>query len=287
MEFNDRSVEEVRKSRSRMATFRKGVYIFPNMITTAALFCGFYAIITTMKADPITPGNSFITAGWFILMAMVFDALDGRVARLTNTTSAFGVEYDSLADLISFGLAPSLLIYKYALLDFGKWGYLAAFLYAACTALRLARFNIQVDTVERNRFVGLASPVAAAVLVTTILLAHELEKRFGIPISENRHVAILIMTYAVSILMVTNTPYLSFKSMKFMQRQPFGTMFLFLVLFTLVIAEPEFMLFILVFLYVASGPVEYLGRIILRKPKIKLFNKPGEHAVEDDDEEAA
>lgn len=286
MEFDDRSVEEVRKTRSRMATFRKGVYIFPNMITTASLFSGFYAIITTMKANPANPGKSFITASWLILMAMIFDALDGRVARLTNSTSAFGVEYDSLSDLISFGLAPSLLIYKYALLDFGKWGYLAAFLYAACTALRLARFNIQVDTVERNRFVGLASPAAAAVLVTTILLAHEVEKRFGIPVSANRHIAILLMTYAVSLLMVSNTPYLSFKSMKFMQRQQFGTMFLFIVLFTLAIAEPEFVLFTIVFLYAASGPVEYLGRIVLRKPKVKLFSKPGEHA-EADDEEAA
>ena len=138
----------------RRESLKRGVYILPNLVTTGSLFAGFYGIVATMN------GN-YNLAAWFILISAIFDGLDGKVARLTGTTSRFGVEYDSLADLVAFGVAPGLLMYAWALKPFGKLGWLAAFLYVVCGALRLARFNVQVDTVESKRFVGLPIPAAA------------------------------------------------------------------------------------------------------------------------------
>ena len=144
-------------SHDHRESLKRGVYLLPNLVTTGGLFAGFYGIVATMKGD-------YQLAAWFILISAVFDALDGKVARLTGTTSRFGVEYDSLVDLVSFGVAPGLLMYSWALQPFGKFGWLAAFLYVVCGALRLARFNIQVNTVESRRFVGLPVPAAAGMV---------------------------------------------------------------------------------------------------------------------------
>jgi CDP-diacylglycerol--serine O-phosphatidyltransferase len=141
----------------------KGVYLLPNLFTTAALFAGFFAIVSGMK------GN-FEAAGAAVIIAQLLDGFDGRIARLTNTTSAFGVQYDSLSDMVSFGLAPALVMFSWGLEPLGKFGWAAAFVFAACAALRLARFNTQVETVDKRYFVGLASPPAAAVLATTVWL---------------------------------------------------------------------------------------------------------------------
>ena len=141
---------------------KKGIYILPNLFTTASLFCGFYSIIASVQ-------ENFVPAAIAILVSVVFDGLDGRIARLTNTTSKFGAEYDSLADVIAFGVAPSLLAYSWAMSIYGKWGWMAAFLFVLCGALRLARYNIQIGMIESKVFNGLPIPAAASVVATTVI----------------------------------------------------------------------------------------------------------------------
>ncbi len=146
---------------------RKGIYLLPNLFTTGALFAGFYAVIAAMRGD-------FESAPIAIMFALVFDGLDGRIARLTQTSSKFGAEYDSLADMVSFGVAPALVVFSWALGDLGKFGWSAAFIYVACAALRLARFNTQIETADKNYFTGLASPAAACVIGSTVWVCHDL-----------------------------------------------------------------------------------------------------------------
>ncbi|HBO11299.1 MAG TPA: CDP-diacylglycerol--serine O-phosphatidyltransferase, partial [Halieaceae bacterium] len=146
---------------------RRGVYLLPNLFTTGALFCGFYAVVAALRGD-------FESAPIAIFFALVFDGLDGRIARLTNTASKFGGEYDSLADMVSFGVAPALVVFSWALGDLGKLGWSAAFIYVACAALRLARFNTQVDSADKNYFTGLASPAAACIMASTVWVCHDL-----------------------------------------------------------------------------------------------------------------
>src|SRR5512136_1835585 len=148
-------------------SMRKGIYILPNLFTTGSLFAGFYGIVAT------TNHNFSIAAIW-VLVSSIFDGLDGKVARLTGTSTKFGVEYDSLADLVAFGVTPGLLMYSWALKPFGRLGWLAAFLFVVCGALRLARFNVQVNTVESKRFVGLPIPAAASMVSATVLLFHHM-----------------------------------------------------------------------------------------------------------------
>ena len=162
----DEHVEEVSENGQKVR--HRGVYLLPNLFTTAALFAGFYAIIAAMH------GN-FDSAAIAIFIAMVFDGMDGRVARLTNTSSAFGEQYDSLSDMVSFGLAPALVMFSWSLHDLGKLGWAAAFIYAACAALRLARFNTQIGIVDKKHFVGLASPAAAAIIASIVWTWHNSE----------------------------------------------------------------------------------------------------------------
>ncbi len=235
----------------RRESLRKGVYLLPNLFTTGSLFAGFYGIIAAMHGD-------YYVAAWFILVASIFDALDGKVARLTGTTSRFGVEYDSLADLVAFGVAPGLLMYSWALKPFGKLGWLAAFLYVVCGALRLARFNVQVDTVESKRFLGLPIPAAASMVATCVLLFYHLGGSGTI-----RKVSVLILIYVLALLMVSNVRYYSFKDPELVKRQPFGFLVLLIFLIIVVVAEPEIMLFSLISCYVLSGPSGYLLRLPL------------------------
>lgn len=241
-------------SLDRRESLRKGVYILPNLFTTGSLFAGFYGIIATMN------GNYYVAA-WFILVSSIFDALDGKVARLTGTTSRFGVEYDSLADLVAFGVAPGLLMYSWALKPFGKLGWLAAFLYVVCGALRLARFNVQVSTVESKRFLGLPIPAAASMVASCVLLFYHFGGSGTI-----RKVSVLLLIYLLALLMVSNVRYYSFKDPELVKRQPFGFLVLLIFLIIVVVAEPQIMLFALFSCYVLSGPAGYLLRLpVLRR----------------------
>lgn len=223
----------------------KGVYLLPNLFTTAALFAGFYAIVSGMK------GN-FEAAGLAIIVAQLLDGFDGRVARLTNTTSAFGVQYDSLSDMVSFGLAPSLVMFSWGLEPLGKFGWAAAFLFAACAALRLARFNTQVATVDKRYFVGLASPPAAAILATTVWLWHDVVPPYEVS------VLAAIVTIMVGLLMVSNLRYTSFKGLNLRGRVPFVVMLAALLIFIVVTIKPPLVLLSMACLYCLSGPAMWL-----------------------------
>jgi CDP-diacylglycerol--serine O-phosphatidyltransferase len=232
---------------------RKGVYLLPNLITSGGIFAGFYVIIAA------TDGN-FKRAAWFILLAAIFDALDGKVARLTGTSSKFGVELDSLADVISFGVAPGVLMYLWALRPFGKLGWLAAFLYVICGALRLARFNVQVATVESRRFVGLPIPAAACIVATCILLFYELGGTGTV-----KMVSMVLLVFLLAFLMVSNISYLSLKDPELFKRQPFILLVLAIVLLIVIVARPEIMLFLIGMLYMISGPAAYFYELRKRR----------------------
>jgi CDP-diacylglycerol--serine O-phosphatidyltransferase len=230
-------------SEARKGSIRKGVYLLPNLFTTGTLFAGFYSIVASTKGD-------YQIAAWFILVAAIFDVLDGKVARLTGTTSQFGVEYDSLADLAAFGVAPGLLMYAWALTEFGKLGWLAGFLYVVCGALRLARFNVQVNTVESKRFVGLPIPAAAGMVASCVLLFYRLGGEGTI-----KQVSIVVLIYVLAFLMVSNVRYFSLKDPELFKRQPFGFLVLAIFMIIVVVAEPSIMLFSFAFLYMISGPI--------------------------------
>lgn len=226
---------------------KKGVYLLPNLITSASLFGGFYSIIASLD------GN-FEKAAIAIIISGILDGLDGRIARLTGSTSKFGVEYDSLADLIAFGLAPGVLIFTWALRPFGRYGWLAAFLFVVCGALRLARFNVQVSTVESKRFNGLPIPAAAALVCTTVLMFFYL----GHGEEMVKHITVLALVYSLAFLMISNVKYYSFKQLNPSQRTPFKLLVGVIFLLIVIAAEPVLMLFILTFGYVLSGPITTL-----------------------------
>ena len=244
----DEHEEEV--SENGRTVRRKGIYLLPNLFTTGALFAGFYAIIAAMRGD-------YESAPIAILVALVFDGLDGRVARLTNTSSKFGAEYDSLSDMVSFGLAPALVIFSWALGDLGKFGWSAAFIYVACAALRLARFNTQIDTADKNYFTGLASPAAAAIIATTVWVCHDLGW-VGAALPRELAVLVGLLTATVGFLMIANFPYYSFKGVDFRRRVPFVVMIAVVFIFSLVTVDPPTVLLISSLLYAASGPVMLL-----------------------------
>lgn len=235
-------VEEVAEEDGRKVRHR-GIYLLPNLFTTAALFCGFYAVIAGMQ-------HRFEPAAMAIFAAMLFDGLDGRVARLTNTQSAFGVQYDSLSDLVSFGVAPSLVMFSWSLHVMGKLGWCVAFLYCACAALRLARFNTQVETADKRFFTGLASPAAAAVIAGTVWAGYDIQV-------EARWVAgmLCLLTACAGILMVTNLRYYSFKGIDFRGRVPFFYILAVIVILALIAWDPEHHLLAVAVVYALSGPI--------------------------------
>jgi CDP-diacylglycerol--serine O-phosphatidyltransferase len=234
--------------KKRRIGIRKGIFLVPNLLTTGNLFCGFFAIISILKGRPFLGALA-------ILIAVGFDQLDGKIARLAGASSRFGIEYDSLADLVSFGVAPALLIYYWALDGFGRLGWLAVFLFLACGALRLARFNVQTSTADPRYYTGLPIPAGATFIALTILLYHRLGEKLT-----SEHIAILIMVYVLSFLMVSNIRYPSFKELGLIRRKPFSVLVFVVSSLVVIVAEPEIMLFLFCFAYVLLGPLNVIYR---------------------------
>lgn len=219
------------------------------------MFCGFYAIVAAMQ-------GKFEAAAIAVFIAMILDGLDGRVARMTNTQSEFGAQYDSLADLISFGVAPGLVMYQWALVHlqaygtaWGKAGWLVAFIYVACAALRLARFNTQIGKVDKRFFVGLPSPASAALVVGMVWVFHDLEV-----LGRNVQMPALFLTLAAGLLMVSNVSFYSFKDLDLRNRVPFLAVLAIVLVFALITIDPAKVLFGVFLLYALSGPVLWAWR---------------------------
>lgn len=249
----------------------KGIFLLPNLFTTAALFAGFYAIIAGMK------GN-FEIAAMVIFLAMILDGLDGRVARMTNTQSAFGAEYDSLSDMVSFGVAPGLVMYQWSLVYladistfWGKLGWLAAFIYTTCAALRLARFNTQIGKADKRYFQGLASPAAAATVMGAVWVC----ETYGITGEEVKYVALVLTTLAGG-LMVSRFSYYSFKDLDLRKKVPFVSVVAVMLIFVFLSLEAATVLFLTFMLYMLSGPVISLFRWNRKRQRSTKSGKPSD-----------
>ncbi|WXL26954.1 CDP-diacylglycerol--serine O-phosphatidyltransferase [Ectopseudomonas mendocina] len=244
----DEHIEEGHDAEGRKVRHR-GIYLLPNLFTTANLFAGFYAIVNAMN------GNFYVAAA-AVFVAMVLDGIDGRVARLTNTQSAFGAEYDSLSDMVAFGVAPALLAFEWALGSLGKVGWMVAFIYVAGAALRLARFNTQIGSTDKRYFIGLASPAAAGVVAGTVWAFSD----FGIK-GSNMAFVVAVLVAAAGMLMVSNIKYNSFKDLDLKGRVPFVAILVVVLLFAVVFSDPPRILLIIFLVYAVSGPVQYLLRL--------------------------
>lgn len=231
------------EEREKLAYRRRGIYLLPNLFTIAGLFAGFYAIVTAME-------GYFNYAAVAIFVAMIMDFFDGRVARLTNTQSAFGAELDSLSDMVSFGVAPALVIYSWSLEGLGKLGWLAAFIFAAAGALRLARFNTQVSVADKRYFQGLPIPAAAGVLASMVWLCVDSEI-----LGDGVSMMTTVLTIIIAILMVSNVRYYSFKEIDLKGRVPFVAILLVVLAFVGISLDPPKILFLIFFCYALSGPI--------------------------------
>jgi len=250
------SKETPQKSKDEIAIHdQRMIHPLPCLFTTASLLSGFYAIISAINGE-------FFHAAVAILVAGIFDALDGRIARLTKTTSIFGMEYDSLSDLVSFGVAPALLAYLWALEPYGRYGWLAAFLYVATTTLRLARFNSLALEKSPKDFVGLPCPAAAGMIATTVLFSRYLGATETV-----KHISILILVYLLSYLMVSNIRYMSFKHPAAKQKKTFQVTVVMVLFLILVAAEPPLTLFVIGLVYVLSGPFSAAYRTMHKTEK--------------------
>lgn len=247
------------------------IYILPNLMTTANLFCGFFSIISSIKGE-------FKTAAIAVVIAAVFDQLDGRLARLTHATSKFGAEYDSLCDLVSFGVAPAMLMYLWALNPFGRIGMMACFLFVACGALRLARFNVQVGVVEKNYFQGLPIPMAAGIVTSSYLAFDDL----GWAPTEWRAPLLLTMVVLMAFVMVSNFRYRSFKDLDLKQRLPFRYLIAGLMVLVTVALYPEVMLFVLFLTYGTLGAVFGVLQLGKKRRMIKASVYAPETTTEND-----
>lgn len=244
----------------------KGIYLLPNLLTTAGLFSGFFAVVSSMN-------GRFEAAAVAVFVAMIFDGLDGRVARITNTQSDFGAEYDSMADMVSFGMAPALVAYNWGLSDLGKLGWFAAFIYVAGAALRLARFNTQVGIADKRFFQGLASPAAAAVVSGFVWLGVEYDIN-----GDDIGIVVALITGIAGLLMVSNFKYNSFKELNWNGKVPFVALLIILLIFIVVATEPALVLFIVFALYALAGPINTFRTV----EKVTLSDVVGDQ-VEDAD----
>ncbi|REL34778.1 CDP-diacylglycerol--serine O-phosphatidyltransferase [Thalassotalea euphylliae] len=243
----------------------RGIYLLPNLLTTAGLFSGFYAVVSSMN-------NHFEAAAIAIFVAMIFDGLDGRVARITNTQSEFGAEYDSMADMVSFGIAPGLVAYNWALSGMGKFGWLAAFVFVAGAALRLARFNTQVGVADKRYFQGLASPAAAGVIASIVWVGTEYQLN-----GQDYGFIMGLLTIVTGLLMVSNFRYNSFKEVDWKGKVSFIVVLLIVLVFVVVASSPAELLMAVFVLYACSGPITTVRSV----KKLKL-----EHVVGDEDHDA-
>jgi CDP-diacylglycerol--serine O-phosphatidyltransferase len=223
---------------------RKGIYILPNTLTLCGMLLGFYSILASLK------GN-YLHAAWGILFAMVFDGLDGWVARLTHSTTRFGIELDSLSDLVAFGVAPSVLMYKWALMPFGRIGWVAAFWFLACGALRLARYNVQMGSTESKAFTGMPIPAAATIVATLVLFYYEVWDIFP-----GKNIFILALTILLALLMVSTLRFHGAKELDFRSRKPFWILVAFVIILMLIVIHPPITLFLFAMLYLIGGIIE-------------------------------
>lgn len=239
---------------------RKGIYILPNTLTLCGMFMGFFSILASLK------GN-YVHASWAIIVAMVFDGLDGWVARLTHSTTRFGIELDSLSDLVAFGVAPAVMLYKWALSPFGRIGWSAAFLFMACGALRLARYNVQMGSTESKSFTGMPIPGAATIVATLVIFYHEVWENMPV-----KSYYILFLTFILAVLMVDTLRYHGAKEIDFSKRKPFWILVAIVVAFALIVMHPPIALFVFAMIYLFGGIIE---NIILFYRKRKQTNKAG------------
>jgi len=243
---------------------RKGIYVLPNLITLSSMFAGFYSIVASLNSD-------YERAAWAILIASVFDVLDGWVARITHTATRFGIEMDSLADVISFGVAPGILVYTWTLSSFGKIGWLGSFFLVACAALRLARFNVQMGSTEKKHFTGLPTPASALVIATTVLAYEELIrilehlKLVQLADAVSKDYWVLALTFILAGLMVSNITYHSLKEANLKERRPFGILVAIAAFLAVVAYHPELVLFLVSISYVAVGILEALVKLFKRQ----------------------
>lgn len=223
---------------------RKGIYILPNSLTLCGMFCGFYAILTSFKGQ-------YVHAAWAIMVANIFDGLDGWVARLTNTTTRFGIELDSLSDLVAFGVAPAVLVYSWGIQPFGRLAWGAAFLYAMSGALRLARYNVQMGSAESKAFTGLPIPAAGSAIATLVLFYTEV---WGV--QPDKNFLILFLPVLLAVLMVTTFRFHSLKEIDFKKRKPFGILVMIMAALILIFMHPEIVLFSFAIIYICWGIIE-------------------------------
>jgi len=243
-----------KKRRRLRERLHVNIYVLPNLLTTINMFFGFFAIIHSIQGD-------YIVASYAIVAAAVFDLLDGRVARMTKSTSEFGGQYDSLCDLISFGLAPGLLLFFWSLQPFGRVGWLASFFFVACGALRLARFNVQKSVLSKAYFQGLPIPMAAGIVASAVMAFNDLE------VDASRSLIVLGITFLLGFVMVSTFPYRSFKDLDFRERLPFKYLVLGVFTVAIIAIRPEVMLFITFMIYALAGAIFGIFKLG-RDPKI-------------------
>ena len=239
---------------------RKGIYILPNTLTLCGMFMGFYSILASLK-------GLYVDASWAIIIAMVFDGLDGWVARLTHSTTRFGIELDSLSDLVAFGVAPAVMLFKWNLASYGRIGWSAAFLFMACGALRLARYNVQMGSAESKSFTGMPIPGAATIVATMVIFYYEIWET--VPA---KNIYILLLTFILAVLMVSTLRFHGAKEIDFSKRKPFWILVAIVVAFSLIIMHPPIALFIFAMIYLFGGIIE---NIFLFYRKMKQRNKAG------------
>jgi len=231
---------------------KKGIYILPNGLTLIGMFAGFYAIVMAIN------GN-YVLASWAVIVAIVFDSLDGFVARLTGSATRFGIELDSLSDLVAFGVAPAVIIYLSSIRSFGRPGWVAAFMFVACGALRLARFNVQMVTTEKRYFMGVPIPAAAFVLVSLIIFANERG------LDSDGSLFVLILTFALALLMVSTLRYHGAKEINFTKRKPFWLLVAIVLVLVIIAIHPQIALFSFAIIYIAVGIIENIYLFMRRR----------------------
>lgn len=243
---------------------KKGIYILPNALTLCGLFCGFFAIVASIN------GN-YLHAAWAIIIANIFDGLDGWIARLTNTTTRFGIELDSLSDLVAFGVAPAIMIYKWALMPFGRIGWAVAFLFVACGALRLARFNIQTGQPGSKAFKGLPIPGAASVVCSVVIFYYEFWT--GIP---DKNIIFPFMVILLSLLMVSTLRFHGAKEIDFKERKPFWFLIVFVIVLFVLLVHPSTAIFIFAMVYLVWGIIENIY-LLFRRRRLEQIQHENPH----------